>query len=128
MLSVSGKILDTLFFRQLADEQGVVVLSDDIAVEPLNHHFLFLSGMYDAIVAFKQVDVLTDAHVAIEILLALFVERTPCAQIAPTEIGRTDENFLGLFHDGIVNGNVLTFWEQTVDLLLFLLCAIDGIQ
>ena len=64
-------MFDSLFLRQFADEQSVVVLGYNITIEALDDHLLFLNGVYDAVVALDEIDVLTYAGIAIKILLAL---------------------------------------------------------
>ena len=113
-------MFDTLFLRELADEKRVVLLCNDIAIESLNDHFLLLSRVDDTVMALEDIDVLADAHIAVEVFLALFMQRTPGAEVTPAEVGRTDENLLSFLHDGVVDRDVFTFREQTVDLLLLL--------
>ena len=82
--------------------------------------------MNDAVVTLDDVDILTDTYITIQVLLALLVKRAPCAEVAPAEVGRTNEDFLSLLHDGIVYGDVFAFWETFVDDLLFLVCSVNG--
>ena len=77
------------------------------------------------VMTFEDVDVVANAHIAIEILLALLVQRSPRAQVAPAEVGRTNKDLFGLLHNGIVDGDVLALREQTVNLFLFLGGSID---
>ena len=65
------ELLDALLFRELTDQQGVVVLSYDISVEALQDHLLLLGSVYNAIAALKGVDVLANESVAVHIALAL---------------------------------------------------------
>ena len=123
---LSAELLDALFLGELADEQGIVVLGDDISIESLDDNFLFLRGVYDTVVGFKERDVLSNAGVAVEVFLRLLLQRTPRAQVAPSEVGRTYEDLLSFLHDGIVYADVLTLWEQLVYLLLLLRSAVDG--
>jgi hypothetical protein len=67
-------LFDTLFLRQFADEQCVVVFGYDITIEALNNYFLFLHGVNNAVVTLYQVYIGTDAGIAIEVFLALLVE------------------------------------------------------
>ena len=81
--------------------------------------------MDDTVTTFEDIDVITDAYITVEVFLALFVKRTPSAEITPPEVCRTDEDLLSLLHNGVVDGDVLTFGEQAVDLFLFLSCSVD---
>ena len=67
-------MFDTLFLREFADEQGVILLCHNIAVQPLNDHFLLLSGVNDAVVTLEDIDVVADADVAIVVFLTLLVQ------------------------------------------------------
>ena len=96
-------MFNALFLRQFADEQRVIVFCHDIAVEALNHYLLLLQGVNDTVVALNQIDVIANAHITIEILLTLFVQRAPCAKVAPAEVGRTNEYLFGFLHDSIVH-------------------------
>ena len=119
-------MLDTLFLRELADEQRIVFFCNDVAIESLDDNLFLLCGVNDAVMTFEDIDVIANTYVTIEIFLALLVQRSPGAKVTPSEVGRTHENLLGLLHDGIVYGNVFALWEKTVDLFLFFGCAIDG--
>lgn len=68
---LSGELFYALFFRQLADEQSVVVLGHDVTVEPLDDHLLLLSGVNHAVVRLEQVDVVADAAVSVEVFPGL---------------------------------------------------------
>lgn len=78
-----------------------------------------------AVVAFYHFYVLAYACVAVEVAWCLFVQGAPGAEVAPSEVGRADEYLLGLLHDGIVYGDVLTFGVQAVYGFLLLRCAKD---
>ena len=84
--------------------------------------------MDDAVVGIVDIHVLADDAVAVEVFLGLHQQGAPGAQVAPTEIGRADEDFLCLLHDGIVDGNALAFGEALVYLLLLLFRSIDRQQ
>lgn len=58
---LSAKLFDALFVGEFADEQRVIVLSYDIAVESLDDHFLFLSGVDNTVMTLKHGDVRADA-------------------------------------------------------------------
>ena len=77
--------------------------------------------MYNTVMAFEDVDFLADADIAIEILLALLMQRSPGAKVTPTEVRRTDKDLLGLLHNGIVNRDIFAFREEAVDLFLLFL-------
>jgi hypothetical protein len=67
-------LLDSLFLGQLANKQSVVVLGYNISIKSLDDNLLFLNGMHDTVVALDETDVLTNADIAIKVLLALLVE------------------------------------------------------
>lgn len=113
--------LDALFFRHFADEQRAVFLYHDVAVQSLDDHFLLLRGVYDAVVRIVEVDVIAYAGIAILVFGGLLMERNPRAKVAPSEGRGVNKDFLCLFHDGIVYGNVLAGGENLVNHLLLLL-------
>ena len=115
-----------MFFRQFAHKQTVVFLGDDVAVETLHNNFLFLGGVYNAVVRLIEFHVFSDGCVAVEVVLGLEHERGPCAEVAPSEVSRTYEYFLRLLHDGVVYRDVLAFGIAAVDHLLLLWCAVDA--
>ena len=47
-------------------------------------------------------------------------EAAPGAKVTPTEFGRQDECELSLFHNGIVDGDLLAGWEEFIDLGLLI--------
>lgn len=124
VVSLLVEQLDALFFRHLADEQRAVFLHHDVAVQSLDDHFLLLRGVDDAVVRIVEVDVFANAGVAIFVFGRLLVERNPRTKVAPSEGRRVDKDFLCLFHDGIVHGNVLAGGENFVNHLLLLLRVI----
>ena len=119
------ELLDALLFRELADQQRIVVLSDDISVESLQDHLLLLGCVHNAVAALKGVDVLADESVAVHVALALQQQRAPCAEVAPAEVCREDEDLLGILHHGIVDGNVVAVGIHLINSLLLLWRAHD---
>ena len=101
------------------------MLGNDVAIEPLDNNFLFFHGMHDAVVAFHHLDVLAYAAVAVEVAWSLQKQRAPCAKVAPTKVGRTNEDFFSLFHDGIVDRDILTLRIFLIDHSLLLVGTHD---
>ena len=109
VVSLSRELFDALFVGQLTDEQSAIVFSHDITVESLHNDLFHAGGMDDAVVGIEKRYVGTDFPVSIHVLGRFYEQRAPCAQIAPSEVGGTDEDFLRFLHDGIVDGYTLTF-------------------
>ena len=110
---------DALFLAQFADEQVAILLHDNISVEALHHHLVEHGGMYDGVVRFVEIDVVANGHVAVFVGVGMFAQGVPAAQVAPAEVGGIDEDFLGLFHDGVVHGDAFAEGEALVDHGLF---------
>src|SRR3712207_9176986 len=54
--------------------------------------------------------------------------RSPCTQITPSEISRTNKYFFSFFHYGIIHRDILTFRIKLIDNPLFILSTIDRQQ
>ena len=48
-INLFGEFLDTLLFRQSANQKRIFFFCYNISVKTLNHHFLFLGSVNDAI-------------------------------------------------------------------------------
>ena len=53
------------------------------------------------------------------------MKRAPCAQVAPSEVSREDENLLSILQYSVIDADILTFRIFGVDHLLFLFSAED---
>ena len=84
--------------------------------------------MDDAIACVVDADIVADDAVAIHVVLRLHQQRAPCTQVAPTEVGRTNKDFLSFLHDGIINGNALTLREAAINLFLLMLRMIANVD
>ena len=114
------KLPDTLFLRQLANQQRTLVLRHDIAVETLHNHLLLTDGMHDAVMRVEELDVFSYCGVAVEVVIGLHEQRGPCAEVAPSEVGRTHEYLLHLLHDGVIHRNILAFLIALIYQILLL--------
>ena len=110
---------DILFFFFLAYQQSVVAFGYDIIVKTLYYDFAFGRSVNDAVLAIDEIDVLSDGCVIVFILFKMSVKASPCAEVAPSEVGRIYKNLFGLLHYGIVDGDVWTCWEILIYKLLF---------
>ena len=72
-LFVSRELSDALLFWKLADEQQVVFLGYDIVVKALYHNFLFLCGMYHAVMCVIHIDVGANEAIAIQIVVSVHI-------------------------------------------------------
>ena len=117
-----------MLFRTLADKQRMVFLSHDIAIKTLHDDAALISGMNNAVVAIVQLDIITYAYVAFAISRHAFVERAPCAQVAPPEVGGEHVYFLGFLHHGVVDTYAGAVGEAAVDGFLFLFGAVNFLQ
>ena len=59
------ELSDTLFLRQLANQQRTLVLRHDIAVETLHNHLLLTDGMHDAVMRVEELDVFAYCRIAV---------------------------------------------------------------
>lgn len=113
-------LLDALFVAQLTDEEDTVVLRDDDVVEALDDYLLAVGDTDHATGAFDDLDLVAHDSVAGSILWQEGVERTPCAEVTPAELGRHDVGRLRLLHDGIVDGDLGEGGIEFIDLGLLL--------
>ena len=115
-----------------AYKKPVCVFSDNIAFKSLNHNILGIRYMDDAITTVEHFHIASSrrrslrlyAHIArfvlsppghgisLRIVGKKRLECSPCAQIAPSEIGRMSVYAVGFLHHGIINGNFLTQREK----------------
>ena len=90
------ELLDALLLTHLTDQQGIILLCDNIPIKSLHHNTTFLSGMYEAILCLKKADIRTDADIVVIIVLALSMKASPCTQVTPTKRCRENKNLLSL--------------------------------
>ena len=69
-LLLGREVFDALFLVKLADEQGVVLLGNDVTVEALHHYAAILRSVNDAVAAVEQLDI---THRGIATLVVLDV-------------------------------------------------------
>ena len=74
-----AELFYTLFFTSLANKQNAILFGHDTIVEPLYHHTLFLGGVHDAIVRIEELNVVSDAGIAIKVALRLLPKAAPSA-------------------------------------------------
>ena len=84
--------------------------------------------MDDAVTALVERHVRADGHIVRKVFLQLPVQRAPSAKVAPTEVGRKDENLVGLLQNSIIDRNVRAGGEQAVDVLLLSRRVVDRQQ
>ena len=68
------KILDALFLAQPADQQCVILLSNDISVQSLYHHPLFLCSVNHTVTGFIQLYILTYLRIIMGIFRQILVQ------------------------------------------------------
>ena len=90
VFSLVRELLDALLVFKAAYEQLVIVLCHDIAVEADDHDLPLLHGVYHTATALVERDVLAYGHVACEVLIHLHMQRSPGAEVAPSEVGGED--------------------------------------
>jgi len=66
-----------------------------------------------------------DYHIAIGVLVGIFVQRTPRAEVAPREQCRYHIYFVMVFHDAVVDADIWTFGIDGVDELGLAVGIID---
>ena len=124
--SVFGENFYSLFFRKFAHKKRIFVLCNDIAIKSLNHDLLLGGGVNDAIPRLIDVDIGSDEGVVGIVAGAEHVERSPGTDIAPSEVGRIDENLVGLPCYGVIDLGFLTQLLGLVGEFLPLFGAIIG--
>ena len=118
---------DFLFLAAWHDEQGVFAVGDDVVVEFRHNHQLVALGRYDIVVAVHHHRFGALQHVAIVVLWAHIVERSPCAEVGPADAVNTEHrHIVGLFKHGVVDGNALACGVNLFDELLLLVGAVDA--
>lgn len=72
------ELLDALFLRELANQQGSVFLCHDISIKTLYNYFLFLQGMNYIVLGFYHLDIVSNAGITIQVFVGLYEQTTPC--------------------------------------------------
>ena len=114
-----AELLYTLFFRQLANQQCIILLGHDEAVQSLHHDFALLCGVNHAVARVVGEAAVVGLGVGVFVLVGQQVERTPCAHVAPAEIAAADIDVVGLLHDAVVDRNGAAYGEYLLNSLLF---------
>ena len=82
--------------------------------------------MYHTIACLVGLHVVANHGISVVVAAYVLAQRTPCAQVAPTETGRETVYLLRLLEDGIVNRDTLALGEVLVDGFLLLVRAVEG--
>ncbi len=56
-----------------------------------------------------------ERNIAVIVLVAQFVERAPCTEVRPAEVGRQDEDILRFLHYAVVDTDIGASREDTLD-------------
>ena len=85
------ELFDALFLVELANEQRAILFGNDVTVKSLHDDTTALRRVNDAVGAVEH-GYITYGSIAASIVLDVGVQRSPCAEVAPTEVGRMDKD------------------------------------
>ena len=98
------------------------------SVETLNNNFLLVKSMHHTVVRIVKMNIVADDRVAIKIVMLLQHQRSPCAEVGPSEVGWAHEDLLRLLHNGVVDRDILALGIALVNHLALSRCAVDCIE
>ena len=118
------EILDVLFVGLGDDEQETVAFCYDVVFESLDDNE-FGVAVDDGAGSVGDNRLVADYDIAVGILVGVFVQRTPCAEVAPREQRGYHIHVVMQLHDADVDADVGTFGIYGVDVFLLLVGVID---
>ena len=108
---------DVLLLAKSANDQLVFGLCNYVSFKTFRYDSLKRSGMDDAPLAVEEPDIVSNNGIPIPIRRDVGLDCTPAAEVAPEKILGDDMDFVGFFHDRIVDRYLLAGREKSLEFL-----------
>lgn len=108
-------LLYSLFFAELANEEGAVMFTHDAVLQTLDDNLLAIWHFYHVAFGFNEFYAITNDSIIILVMFGESMETAPGSKVTPSKFRWHDIGKLCLLHDGIVDGDLFTSREEFID-------------